>query len=172
MKPNFAHALMRKHAARPAAWLAGFLAAALPHAVPADGIEPFQAQTIEPDQSRAPSRQAVDRGRATVDGAFFFRTWNLYVPGTAYVVSQPAQTYDKLVVSSGTGILHRLNIYDNGSYAWATPGGVIKGRWRKGDGYPIVLTRAYEGKDWQVGFDERKGTLLVWDGSTWFEARP
>jgi hypothetical protein len=187
MMISFTRVPTRGRAALPAAWLAGLLAATLPHAAPAGQVRPFQAQTIEPFQAEiiepyraqeiAPDQgqmpQAAQRDGSAEDPTFYFRTWNLYVPGAAYVVSQPAQTYDKLVVSPGTGILHRLNIYPDGRFAWATPGGVIEGRWRPGEGdYPIVLPRSYEGKSWQVGFDRRQGRLLVWDGSTWFEARP
>lgn len=96
------------------------------------------------------------------------------MPGAVYQVPSSTPGYDKLIVSAGTGVKHRLNIYRNGSYQWAAYGKIAHGRWTPtGDsGYPIALRNAYEGKNWRIGYDPRTGLVHVWDGSTWFDAKP
>lgn len=129
------------------------------------GLPMFEANSPVPNK---PKRQdLVDKG----DIRYFFRGWALFVPGTAYVVPNGLMNYDSIIVSAGTGVLHRLQINSNHTFKWD---GQI-GHWSLTNegmsGYPIKLSNAYEGRDWRVGVNPKDGGIYVVDGYTWFQAK-
>ena len=161
--------------------LAALLAATTSAAAAQEEVKPYTAEEVrpyrpqEPTPDRSAPRPAPSRG-AQGAAQRFVGGWNLYVQGVHYSHDDVVSNTRTSVTSTGTRYLHRVNINPDGTFTW----GRTRGRWRATgeglDGWPVVLVGAYEGKDWKVGLDTRRGarpgSILVWDGSTWFNADP
>lgn len=145
-----------------------------------DGSIPvFSASEIQPWKPSNHAGRAVQERRQRDESAshnralpagnldYFFRGWALFVPGTAYQVPIGLTDYNRIVVSPGTGIAHKLEIGPNGSFLWDGK----PGRWKRNEEGDIVLINAYEGKDWRVAANRDDGGIYVMDGSTWFQAK-
>lgn len=146
-----------------------------------DGSIPvFSASEIQPAKPGNHGRRAVQEPGQRDDSVsshraaptagnldYFFRGWALFVPGAAYQVPIGLTDYNRIVVSPGTGIAHKLEIRPNGSFLWDGK----PGRWKLNAEGDIVLINAYEGKDWSVAANRDDGGIYVMDGSTWFQAK-
>lgn len=129
------------------------------------GIPLYIAKQIVPSTSSHQS--LVNSGSVQ----YFFRGWALFVPGVAYTVPSHLDNYENIIISADTGILHRLQINQDGTFKWDG----WKGRWiftgEGMDGYPILLVNAYEGRSWRVGVNVQGGGIYLRDGYTWFQAK-
>lgn len=99
--------------------------------------------------------------------SMFDRDWHLSIPGAVWTDDNIATDTSTLHVSAGSGSLpHVLNISTDGTYMWKAYDEVIRGRWEHSDNvnYPIILQKAYEGKNWNVSLE--KYGLLLWDGES------
>lgn len=137
-----------------------------------DGSIPmYEADVIQPDPPAAaarPTHREASKSRAhSGNPRYFVRGWALYVPGSAYQVPSGLTDYNRIVVSPGTGIVHRLDIRADRTFRWDQ----ARGRWHPGRDGNVVLEKAYEGKDWTVTRNDRDGGIYVMDGFTWFQAR-
>lgn len=91
------------------------------------------------------------RDPKSADLSFFMGSWRVHVPG-AYYEKQIGDYIYNVIFPGDIG--STLIINKNGTFSWKG----IKGRWeRTGEdpvtGYPIVLRKAKDGRDWHIGFN-------------------
>ena len=78
-----------------------------------------------------------------------------------------------LHVSAGTAATHQLTIRADHTWSWGSSSGHWRNTGRKD--YPIVLVNAYEGDNWDVGYDNHNdGRIFAWDkhASWWLYGKP
>ncbi|MBF0373287.1 MAG: hypothetical protein HQL39_07680 [Alphaproteobacteria bacterium] len=131
-------------------------------------VRPDRAERVRPDRGeRVAPNAGGDRREAAVDARCdtadqsprqMMGRWQTFVPGS--VVETPRGVE---VGIAGGGAF--LDVSEGGNYEW----GNIAGKWKKsteGDGWPVVLTKAREGKNWKLSLDGDTCELLLWDGMT------
>lgn len=155
-----------------------------------DAIEPLQpAPQVEPVPGRQPQQQdalriapvpaapapSPGKDMSARDAAHLAKgvigVWQTNIPGAVYTTPSGLSGYDILHVSSGAAAgLLRINA--NGTYTWNSYGGK-KGKWvaTSDPEYPVEIIDTVENRRWRVGYNATKATLLVWDGSIWYEGR-
>jgi hypothetical protein len=90
--------------------------------------------------------EAPDREPAWTD--HYVGRWDVRIPGA--ITTRSDGRVRTTTVSSGMR-LPPLEVFPDGTYAWATDDGVIRGTWVPRDGVPgIVLLRGDEGSDWTL----------------------
>ncbi|MBF0334714.1 MAG: hypothetical protein HQL40_13885 [Alphaproteobacteria bacterium] len=131
----------------------------------AERVRPERAERVRPD--RVAPAAGGDRREAVVDARCdtadqsprqMLGRWQTFVPGS--VVETPRGVE---VGIAGGGAF--LDVSEGGDYQW----GNITGKWKKsteGDGWPVVLTKARDGKNWKISIDGDSCELLLWDGMT------
>jgi len=164
----------------------------------ADSIEQNRGDAIEPQKPAptvqpAPSRQiqqsnggrivpvpavpapSPEKQKSAGDGSQTAKSvigvWQTNVPGAVYTTPSGVSGYDLLHVSTGA-VAGLLRINANGTYSWNSYGGK-KGKWvaTSDPDYPVEIIDTVENRRWRVGYSASKRTLLVWDGSIWYEGR-
>jgi hypothetical protein len=122
------------------------------------------------------SLEAQENSNQNTNG-ISFGTYQYWVPGASAAI--PDYTNHQLVIttSAGTGVLPGgIQISSDKTYIWNSSWDkkVIKGTWKAtGDpGYPIVLIKAQEGKNWKIGKSKNKNAeITIWDGFTWYNGK-
>lgn len=124
-------------------------------------VRPERGERARQDRGGAPRNEAVvDTLCKTADQSpqQMLGRWTTFVPGAVIETARGAE-----VGIAGGGAV--LMMSQNGLYEW----GNVSGKWKKsteGDGWPVVLTKARDGKDWKLSLDGDTCELLLWDGLT------
>ncbi|PAP77976.1 hypothetical protein [Rubrivirga marina] len=90
--------------------------------------------------------EAPDREPVWTD--HYVGRWDVRIPGA---ITTRTDGSTRTTTVSGGMRLPPLEVFPDGTYAWATDDGVIRGTWIPRDGLPgIVLLRGDEGADWTL----------------------